>query len=62
MILEFRDCLIKFEILSSSIPELVINEIYAFNELSLEKELKQVKSNCLEKLNKFDVEKVIPNL
>ena len=54
---EFRECLTKYEILSSSIPELVIKDIYERNSALLLKEIRHSKNKNLEKLSKFDVEK-----
>lgn len=55
---DFRDCLTKFEILCSSVPKLVVNEIFVRNAESIVVEMRNTRSNNFEKLSKFDVEKV----
>ena len=55
---EFRECLTKYEILLSSVPSLVAQEIFIRYSSQLINEMRQVKSKHLENLSKFDVEKI----
>lgn len=54
---DFRESLTKYEILTSSIPELVFKDIYDRSVTVLVKEIRHSKNKTLEKLSKFDVEK-----
>jgi hypothetical protein len=58
---DFRESLIKFEILTADFPELVINEIFTNNFQLLQNEMEQIKKKNSIIIEKFENEKVILN-
>ena len=55
---EFRESLERFEVLSSQIPFLMLNDIYQQNVSDLKNELKQIKEENEDKIKEFDAERV----
>lgn len=57
-LLEFKDCLAKYEVICATVPELVAKEVFTRSADVIMREFRDVKSRNLENLSKLDVEKV----
>jgi hypothetical protein len=55
---EFRESVERFEVLSSQIPFLMLNDIYEQNVSDLKSELKRIKEENEDKIKQFDDERV----
>ena len=55
---EFKECLHKYEVICATVPELVAKEVFDRSADAIMREIRDVKSQNLENLSKFDVEKV----
>ena len=55
---EFRELLVQFEVVSSQMPNLIINDVYTQNYKVLSNEIETLKNRNIERLNKLDSERV----
>ena len=55
---DFKESLVKFEILCSNVPELVILEIFTRNAQSLHNEVENLKSRNNENLKRLEEDRV----